>query len=157
MKTRISLIIFGILLLPLMLLAQDNESNKYDESFDPLKLKEPKPEFFNEESQQKLSREINSGDMRVRTDTPDEEGNEATGYRVQVIATPNYQEADTLFQNIKESFEDEAKAYLVYDSPNYKIRLGDFESRVQAEALLSQVKQEGYRYAWIVRSSIMKD
>lgn len=157
MKSRIAVVIFGIILLPALILAQDKQQSKYDESFDPLKLKEPKPEFFSEESQESLSREINSGNFRAEKITGEEQQQEVTGYRVQLIATPNYQEADTLFENVKETFGEDVDAYLVYDSPNYKIRLGDFENRIQAEALLNRVKREGYRYAWIVRSSIREE
>lgn len=158
MKIRNALIICGILLLPILMLAQNQDNTKYDESFDPLKLKEPKTEFFKEESQQSLAREINSGRRRVQENlAAEQQTKEVTGYRIQLVATPNYQEADTLFQQVKDTFQEEAEAYMVYDSPNYKIRLGDFENRIQAEALLSEVKEEGYKYAWIVRSAIRKE
>jgi len=156
MKSRFVTFALIFIMLPMMAMAQDSDSKQYDESFDPLKLKEPKLEFFNEESQQNLSRRINSETQRA-TPAEEEQKEQISGYRIQLVATPNYQEADSLFEQIKVDFEGEANAYLVYDSPNYKIRLGDFEDRVHAESLLSKVKEEGFRYAWIVRSNIRKE
>jgi len=156
MKSRLVTFVLFIIMMPLLIMAQDSGSKKYDESFDPLKLKEPKLEFFNEESQQNLSRQINSGNRRA-VPAEQEQKEQVSGYRIQLVATPNYQEVDSLYEQVKVDFEGEANAYLVYDSPNYKIRLGDFEDRVHAETLLDKVKKEGFRYAWIVRSNIRKE
>jgi len=132
---------------------QSTESSKYDESFDPLKLNEPRDKFFQEESQQEIRRKLQQENQPLPAQ---EEGQaeQKPGYRVQLLATPNYQEADSLLSGIREQFENEARAYLVYDSPNYKIRIGNCESRSEAEQLQSVAKQMGYRYAWIVRSTI---
>lgn len=156
MKSRLMTLVLIFTLLPVLVLAQDSNGRKYDESFDPLKLKEPKLEFFNEESQQNLSRQINSESHRA-TRTEETPKEQISGYRIQLVATPNYQEADSLYEQVKVDFDGEANAYLVYDSPNYKIRLGDFEDRIHAESLLNKVKDQGFKYAWIVRSNIRKE
>lgn len=149
-------ILIGFLMstLPLIFVfAQSGESNKYDESFDPLKLNEPRDKFFQEESQQEIRRKLRQESRPLPAQEPDT-AEQKPGYRVQLLATPNYQEADSLLSDVREQFEAEARAYLIYDSPNYKIRIGNCESRSEAEELQSVAKQMGYRYAWIVRSTI---
>ena len=139
-----------------VVLAQTDQSGDYDESFDPLKLQEPRDKFFQEESRQEVQRKLQEDSKPLPSQTP-VPGKQKTGYRVQLIATPNYQEADSLLINVREEFQSEARAYLVYDSPNYKIRVGNCDTRNEAEALQSLSKQKGYRYAWIVRSTIFPD
>jgi len=135
---------------------QQPDSIRYNEEFDPLKLNEPRPAFFEEESQQEADRQLQSDTTRQ---TGIQEGNTGSdiGYRVQLVATPNYHEADSLYSMVQDAFVenmDTTKAYLVYDSPNYKIRIGNCRTRDAAEQLLERAKEQGFRYAWIVRSSI---
>ena len=157
---RISFVtVYTILLMAFFgahLWAQTDQSNEYDESFDPLKLQEPRDKFFQEESQQEVQRKLQEESKPLPSQTP-ETGEQKTGYRVQLLATPNYQEADSLLNTVREEFQTEASAYLVYDSPNYKIRVGNCDTRNEAEELQTLAKQKGYRYAWIVRSTIFPD
>lgn len=133
-----------------VVLAQNNQ-NQYDESFDPLKLEEPETNFFQEETQRELQRSLRSD---TRTLEDEEESDRLKGYRVQLVATPNYQEADSLISQVREEFQFEANAYLVYDSPNYKIRIGDLRTRGEAEKLRNTAQNRGFRYAWIIPSQI---
>ena len=134
--------------------SQSTQANQYDESFDPLKLHEPKDMFFKEQSQQEVLRQLETDTSFIsKEQRPASE--QVTGYRVQLIATPNYQEADSMFQTIKSTFEADANTYLEYDSPNYKIRIGDCDTRYGAERLQNIARQKGFRYAWIVRSNIL--
>ncbi|MCF7805190.1 MAG: SPOR domain-containing protein [Candidatus Marinimicrobia bacterium] len=159
MKTRIisTIAVFGLFLLTATAVTAQSESgNQYDESFDPLKLNEPSDTFFQEESRQESLRQM----QEERLPLPSQEEQHAEqsgGYRVQLVATPNYQEADSLLSDVRDQFEAQAKAYLIYDSPNYKVRVGNCQSRNEAEALLQVAKQMGFRYAWIVRSTIYPD
>ena len=46
------------------------------------------------------------------------------------------------------------KTYLVFEAPLYKIRLGDFTTRNQAEDLKIQALRYGYRESFIVRTKV---
>jgi len=43
---------------------------------------------------------------------------------------------------------------LEFDSPYYKVRLGDFHIREEAEEIREIVRSRGYPKAWIVKSKI---
>lgn len=136
--------------------AQQPDSIRYNESFNPLELNEPRKGFFEEESQEETARWISS-DTTKFTGIREQEESSNIGFRVQLVATPNYHEADSLITTVRNTFVenmDTTKAYLIYDSPNYKIRLGNCKTRDDAEELLQRAKAEGFRYAWIVRSRI---
>jgi len=132
-------------------LAQDTK--KYDESFDPLKLKEPKSILFQEQSQNEVARQLSADTTRNRLQEQDTQSQQ-TGYRVQLMLTPNYQEADSVFMQVREIFQDEAKPHLIYDSPNYKIQLGDYRTRDQAEQYRDVAQKRGFRFSWVVPSVI---
>ncbi len=42
------------------------------------------------------------------------------------------------------------EVYLVYESPMYKLRVGDTTDRKRADKLLTLSKENGYRDAWVV-------
>ncbi len=151
------------LMMPLLLcstaFAQQPDSIRYNERFNPLELNEPRERFFNEESQEEVARRVLSDTTRF-TGIREEEDTAGMGFRVQLVATPNYHEADSLLAKVRESFVenmDTTRAYLVYDSPNYKIRVGNCTTRNAAEELLERARAKGFRYAWIVRSRIVSE
>jgi hypothetical protein len=41
--------------------------------------------------------------------------------------------------------------YLDYEVPYYKLRVGDFSVREEAENMLPEIKAIGYRNAWVAR------
>ncbi|RTZ96649.1 MAG: hypothetical protein DSY36_00660 [Candidatus Neomarinimicrobiota bacterium] len=44
--------------------------------------------------------------------------------------------------------------YVDFETPNYKVRIGDFIERESAESLQQDLVQMGYNSAWILRSRI---
>jgi hypothetical protein len=74
------------------------------------------------------------------------------GYRVQVLATHSAQKADSLRSLLEEKIHD--PVYVVFETPNYKVRVGDYLSRSQAEAQQAKLVKLGYPNAWILRSRI---
>lgn len=134
--------------------AQDNQ--KYDESFDPLKLKEPKSTLFQEESQPEVARQL-AADSSHRQLQTEEDQSQQTGYRVQLMLTPIYQEADSVYMQVEEIFQDEAKPHLIYDAPNYKIQIGDYRTREEAEQYRDIAQRRGFRFSWVVPSVIESD
>lgn len=85
-------------------------------------------------------------------------GNPYQGYRIQLISTRNVQEADTIFNQFHEWLESEslgynAKAYIFFKQPYYRVRVGDFQSKDRAADFTKLIKQR-YPDAWVVPDRI---
>jgi len=74
------------------------------------------------------------------------------GYRVQVLATRYFEYADSLAISISDKITD--SVYVEFETPNYKVRVGDFINRDSAELLQKELLNMGYQSAWILRSKI---
>ena len=74
------------------------------------------------------------------------------GYRVQVMISQDENELialkNTLLQSVKED------AYIIFELPNYKLRIGDFINRKEAESFQEKIVKLGYRTAWVVPTII---
>ena len=46
---------------------------------------------------------------------------------------------------------------MIYDSPYYKVRVGDFLSRPETNQLLKALMERGYDEAWIVADRVLKN
>ena len=81
--------------------------------------------------------------------------NSVRGYRIQVATSQD--ENDLI--DIKEKLEltIKEKIYIKFELPNYKLRIGNFDSRKKAEAYRNKVIQLGYRSAWVVPTLIELD
>jgi hypothetical protein len=44
--------------------------------------------------------------------------------------------------------------YLVFNAPYYKLMIGDFIKRADADIILTRLKEMGYNDAWVVRSRV---
>ncbi len=74
------------------------------------------------------------------------------GYRVQVLATRYFERADSFAIIMKNTVSE--SVYVDFETPNYKVRIGDFIERESAESLQQDLVQMGYNSAWILRSRI---
>lgn len=97
------------------------------------------------------------------------------GFRVQVIAVNDQDRARNIEARVRELLEpvetikedsiqieqsDEPEqsthiVYLVYDAPQYKVRVGDFLLREDALQLSNRLRQSGYYDVWVVPSKVM--
>jgi hypothetical protein len=78
------------------------------------------------------------------------------GFRVQIFASTSIDaakqkkaEAEALFP--KEWF------YIQYDPPTYKIRVGNFLQRYEAERFARQADEQGFRDSWAVPERVIKN
>lgn len=78
------------------------------------------------------------------------------GFRIQVLFTPEIQEATQIRDNLDASLPEEW-TYLIFDSPYYKVRIGNFIERYEAQALLRRLVSIGFSEAWIVPDKIIKN
>ncbi|MEO0263474.1 MAG: SPOR domain-containing protein [candidate division WOR-3 bacterium] len=75
------------------------------------------------------------------------------GYRVQILATSNKEKADMFAKEAQARFPDQ-KVYVEFIPPYYKVRIGEFITREEAEAFRAKAKSLGYFDAFIVESQI---
>jgi len=78
------------------------------------------------------------------------------GFRVQVLSTTEIDTANAVraeLSNLPESIG----IYVIYDSPYYKVRVGDFLSRPDANPLMKSLIGRGYSDAWIVADRVLKN
>jgi hypothetical protein len=130
----------------------ETKSIPQNESFDPFLLPESEL-IFNP---------VNSFEMETEIDNPEELSvNEVIeteavrvvlqdGYQVQLFASPDAAQAEEIKIQAMMLFPDHP-VDMIWDAPNYKVRLGMFAIRDDAQELKRQALRLGYRDAWVVR------
>ncbi|MFC6103179.1 SPOR domain-containing protein [Olivibacter domesticus] len=73
---------------------------------------------------------------------PEKTGRKVTarGYRVQIYSGSSRSEAYDAQARFKKVYQD-LNTYLGYEQPNYRVKVGDFTSRSQAQALMNQLRK----------------
>ena len=133
-----------VFLLSSILFSQGNTSFKPELLIDP----EPRwPEILNP---------LKDNDPMIDTDRSlDTNITEIEGFRVQVFATQDRNRADELQDELKIKFNE--KIYIIFEAPNYKLRVGDFLDRDDAELMRMKLVSSNFPSAWIVRTKIQPD
>ena len=78
-----------------------------------------------------------------------------TGFRVQVSFTDNIEQANKIKDDLSSLLTNQP-VYVVFESPYYKVRVGDFLSRPDANITLKTLIDRGYKDAWIVPDKVTK-
>jgi len=76
------------------------------------------------------------------------------GYRIQVFASNNYDEA----VSVRNALNIDLPAqwvYMVYDAPTYKVRVGDYTNRADANLAVDGFIEKGYKGAWVVPDRVL--
>jgi len=123
---------------------------QYDESFDPLTLDDDDILIAGDNNNQVVVNNQNNPE-------PDKiiTVKEINGFRVQILATKNIETASLFEQEASERFGHlDHETYLIFETPLYRIRVGDCKERTQAEELRDLALQYGYRESFIVKSKI---
>jgi len=84
-----------------------------------------------------------------------EEINLIKGYRVQIVISQNEQELQDVKIEIEKSIDEQT--YIIFELPNYKLRVGNFLNRKEAENFQKKIVRLGYRTAWVVPTMIEKE
>jgi len=131
----------------LMVLSLGFSQDQKKVNFDPDKLKDPEPRWPKVVSPFSLdTKELkpagNSDSSQVIIE----------GFRVQVLATSSQENADRLRYEL--AIEYGKDIYIVFDAPNYKVRIGNFIDRRLAEKLRLELINKGYPSSWIIRTRI---
>ena len=77
------------------------------------------------------------------------------GYRVQIVISQNEQELQDVKIEIEKSIDEQI--YIIFELPNYKLRVGNFLNRKEAESFQKKIVRLGYRTAWVVPTMIEKE
>ncbi len=77
------------------------------------------------------------------------------GFRIQIFfdsGNNSKTKAQSIYEEFKAKYPD-IGAYLSFKAPNYKVRVGDFRTRLDAQRFLNEIIAE-YPSAWIVADMI---
>lgn len=80
---------------------------------------------------------------------------EVWGYRIQIHSAMQEDEAQQKAADAVAKLEDDV--FVGFDSPYYKVRVGNCKTADEAEELLMKIKRAGYPDAWMVRSRIIQE
>ncbi len=77
------------------------------------------------------------------------------GFRIQIFFDSGSNSSDRA-RNAREQFQmkfPDIPAYISWKAPNYRVRVGDFRTRLEAEKALQQIMTE-YPNAWVIKDEI---
>lgn len=81
-----------------------------------------------------------------------ESGKEYNGFQVQVLLTKSGERAENMRMELISQIDYSVR--VIFEAPNYKVRVGAFTNRIDAELVQKQLYTIGYRLAWIVRARL---
>lgn len=76
----------------------------------------------------------------INEETTRESRRNVPGFRIQVMNTPDRNKVYDAKAKVYQEFPD-WKPYLLYQAPNYKLRVGDFKTEEEAQAALQQLSR----------------
>ncbi|HUI29468.1 MAG TPA: SPOR domain-containing protein [Candidatus Acidoferrales bacterium] len=85
-----------------------------------------------------------------------ESSNTIPGFRVQIGSTLDLSEAIG-DRTRAETLLADYNVYIIYDSPYYKIRAGDFRARYDASQAANYITGHGFPGAWVVPDNVFKN
>jgi hypothetical protein len=89
--------------------------------------------------------------------SPVETPNEyVSGFRVQIFSSTDIDEANGMKVAAEQRFPGEV-FYVAYEPPTYKVRVGDFLQRYDADRLARTLREAGYSDSWIVPDRVLKN
>ena len=133
-----------VFLLSSILFSQSNNS------FNPERLIDPEPRW------PEILNPLKDNGPMIDTDRSlDTNITEIEGFRVQVFATQDRNRADELQGELNIKFNE--KIYIIFEAPNYKLRVGDFLDRDDAELMRMKLVSSNFPSAWVVRTKIQPD
>jgi hypothetical protein len=92
--------------------------------------------------------------LRERVEkNPDNKG--IPGYRIQIFFDSGINSGDRA-RKAKDEFETlfpDISGYITWKAPNFRVRVGDFRNRLEADRALSDIEKE-YPNAWVIKDEI---
>lgn len=75
----------------------------------------------------------------VKTNNAEPASSSSTGYRIQIFSGSDRKSAYNVQTKFQNKFPD-THTYLSYRDPNFKVKVGDFRSRIEAEKMVEEIK-----------------
>lgn len=91
--------------------------------------------------------------IAINEETTRQSRRNVPGFRIQVMNTPDRQKVYDAKVKIYQEFPD-WKPYLLYQAPNYKLRVGDFKTEDEAQAALQQLSKLFPQGMYVIRDII---
>ncbi len=125
-----------------------------DESFDPFVLQDDDLEF--PEPPMPKADFSRPGTSSTSPETPAPPAQQVLdGFRIQLFASRDIETATLQKKEAEYEFaSDSVGVYIEFDSPLYKVRIGDCQTREDAERLLKVARARGFPTAFIVKSKV---
>lgn len=142
----------SLILISRILQANSALLDTLNESFDPTTLRDWKVIPRTQEIVRPIEEELDDRVLNAQNDPNDSKTE--IGYRVQIFSTSDYMQAIKIDSLARLRWKD--KVYLRFDSPYYKIRIGNASQRDAADRLQQEAVRAGYRTAWVVRTEIQR-
>jgi len=131
----------------------EKTSPQYDESFDPLRLNEDEIVFT--EEPKTTARNDRTDRIDISQEPTEKEDKLVDGFRIQLFATKDIESATIAKKEAQFVFADDSlNIYVEFDSPYYKLRVGDFIDRDKAEQFREIARGKGYSSSWIVKTKV---
>ena len=74
-----------------------------------------------------------------KTNTGEPASSSSNGYRIQIFSGSDRKQAYNVQSKFQNRFPD-THTYLSYRDPNFKVKVGDFRSRIEAEKMVEEMK-----------------
>jgi len=130
--------------------AQSTPVDSLNEQFDPTTLRDwkiaPNTIEIVRPIEEELDERVLSGTERAPQPKLE------VGYRVQILSTTDYLQALEIDSLARLRWKQ--NVYMRFDSPYYKIRIGNAVHRDEADRLQQTAVKAGFRTAWVVRTEI---
>ncbi len=124
--------------------------SRYEKTFNPSQYDD---EIIEIQRQHTIEQEKAAGELG--RDSVVVESTFTQGYRIQIFATGNIDEANAMRLTAAQRITEDS-LYVVYDPPVYKVRIGDFPTRAEANQKLTTVIGQGFSDAWVVGDRIIQ-
>lgn len=120
-----------------------------ERSFDPTRYELPPGEIQRQEQLRAASSDTSVGAVSVAPDT-------VAGFRVQILLTEEIDRATETRDSLMTKLPGEW-VYIVYDAPNYKVRVGNFVDRPAGNRMAEHLARMGFVDAWVVPDLVISN
>ena len=112
-----------------------------------------KPEEVSEKGEENPDEKAEAADPSDSTEVATVEMEEVSGWRVQIFASEKFDAAQLIKKESMEVFD--VPVYVPFETPYYKVRIGNCRTLAQVEELIRIAKRKGYRTAFQARTRIL--
>jgi hypothetical protein len=128
----------------------------YNENFDPMTLKGDDISVPENVTPRDTVQENTTESLLIPTEKEMENREVVRGFRIQLFATKNEEEAREAKQRAIMKFQE--RVSLDFESPYYKLRIGDCQTRKEAEQLKEKAIRLGFDdpEPWIIQSRVFR-